>query len=180
MSDNAVDKEVRQAAESINFGLIYAMGPTTLARTARDSYGVNMAVEEATLFRDRFFKAYKGIADWHRLIRSCSQKETRTLSGRRRLMEDNPRVTTLYNTPVQGTSADIMKKALVLVNNCIDQESIKLVATIHDEIILEVAEERAEEATTMLKQRMIEAGEFYLKDIPIEVEITIADSWASK
>jgi len=87
---------------------------------------------------------------------------------------------TLYNTPVQGTAADITKKALALLPQRLADTGAQIIGTVHDEIILEVPEEMAEEAAAILKEAIIEARKAYLVRVPIEVEITIGETWAEK
>ena len=77
-----VTKAQRQSAKAVNFGLIYGMGAAGLQQYARQSYGVEMPLEQATRFRDSFFKAYPGIAGWHRRIKNAKPTEERTLTGR--------------------------------------------------------------------------------------------------
>jgi len=83
---------------------------------------------------------------------------------------------TLYNTPVQRTAADITKKALGLLPERLADTGAKIIGTVHDEIILEVPEGVAVEAAVTLKETMIQAGKAYLSRVPVEVEVTIADT----
>lgn len=176
-----VTKAERQSAKAINFGLIYAMGAKGLQGYAKTVYGVNMSLEEAETFRDRFFKAYKGIASWHaRMKKAVDVTETRTLSGRRCLFKTEAGITALLNTPVQGTAADIAKKALAMLVPVAKKLNGHIIATVHDEILLEVPEAFAEEAAYELKHTMEKAGAYYLKQVPVVAETTIADSWAEK
>jgi DNA polymerase-1 len=111
-----VTKTERQAAKAVNFGLIFAMGAEGLQAYARNIYGVTLSLEEAAAFRSRFFAAYPRMVAWHTRIREEGPpRESRTLSGRRRQWTDAPGVAALYNTPVQGTAADIAKQALALL-----------------------------------------------------------------
>jgi DNA polymerase I len=176
-----VTKTERQSAKAINFGLIYAMGAKGLQGYAKTVYGVDMKLEEAELFRDKFFKAYSGIATWHaRMKKANNVKESRTLSGRRCVYEGETAITALLNTPVQGTAADIVKKALGMLVPVVKGLNGHIIATVHDEILLEVPEEKAEEAADLLKETMEKAGAYYLKLVPVIAETTIADSWAEK
>lgn len=180
-SMDKVTKAERQSAKAINFGLIYAMGAKGLQAYAKSVYGVDMELKEAELFRERFFNAYKGIAAWHQAAkRAANVKEVRTLSGRRCQFGGEAALTALLNTPVQGTAADIAKKAMGLLAPRVKKLSGSIIATVHDEILLEVPEERALEAAELLKQTMEEAGAYYLRQVPVIAETTIADSWAEK
>ena len=85
-------------------------------------------------------------------------------------------MTELLNTPVQGTSADILKRALILLPEALEGTGSKIIACVHDEIIIEVPEQYSNEAARILRQTMIEAGQNYLKSIPVEVDVVVADS----
>ncbi|MFZ0931470.1 MAG: DNA polymerase [Syntrophobacteraceae bacterium] len=87
---------------------------------------------------------------------------------------------TLYNTPIQGTAADITKKALCLLPQRLLGVGARIIGTVHDEIILEVPEQMAGEAAVILKETMIQASEAYLGKVPVEVEVTIGETWAEK
>jgi len=89
-------------------------------------------------------------------------------------------VAELLNTPVQGTSADITKKALCLLQERIQGTGIRIIGCIHDEIIIEAPIAEADKTAEILMESMIEAGKVYLKDVPIEVDISIADNWYEK
>ena len=105
-----VTRAERQAAKAVNFGLIYAMGAEGLRAYARHSYGVTLTADEARTFHQGFFAAYAGVAQWQAQIRAAMPlTESRTLSGRRRQWAEPPRLAALYNTPVQGGAADIIK-----------------------------------------------------------------------
>lgn len=176
-----VTKAERQAAKAVNFGLIYAMGAKGLQGYAKTVYGIDMSLEEAEIFRGRFFKAYSGIAEWHASVkRSNNVKESRTLSGRRCVYTKEPGITALLNIPVQGTAADIAKKALGMLAPVVKELNGHIAATVHDEILLEVPETEASHAAVELKRIMEAAGAFYLKKVPVIAETIIADSWAEK
>jgi DNA polymerase I-like protein with 3'-5' exonuclease and polymerase domains len=176
-----ITKQERQAAKAVNFGLIYAMGARGLQGYAKSVYGVELSLEEAELFRSRFFNAYSGIAKWHdRMKKASNIGESRTLSGRRILFGEQPALTGLLNMPVQGTAADIVKKALVMLVPVTKRLGGSIIATVHDEILLEVPEPSAQEAANELKSIMEAAGAYYLKKVPVVAETIIADSWAEK
>ncbi|MGD0399197.1 MAG: DNA polymerase [Syntrophobacteraceae bacterium] len=86
----------------------------------------------------------------------------------------------LYNTPVQWAAADITKKALGLFRPRLAGTGARIIGTVHDEIILEVPEEVAREVAVILKETMIQAGKAYLAKIPVEVDVTIGETWAEK
>lgn len=174
-----ITKEERQAAKAVNFGLIYSMGAKGLIASARNDYNVNLTLEEARLFRKRFFEFYKGISEWHRGVYQSGASETRTIGGRRRTFESFE-FTRMLNSPVQGTSADITKRALCLLSDKLTGTDVKIIGCIHDEIILEAPESESDEVRNLLRSTMIEAGEYYLKSVPVEVEVSVADNWMEK
>jgi len=176
-----VTKEERQAAKAVNFGLIYAMSAKGLMEYARNKYGITMTLEQTKLFRVNFFQFYKGISQWQRGLENSFQSgvnESRTIGGRRRIMID--KVTRMFNSPVQGTSADITKRALCLLSERLTGTEVKIIGCIHDEIILEAPESESDKAREILRSTMIEAGEFYLKSVPVEVEVSVVDNWMEK
>ena len=111
-----VSKDDRKLAKAVNFGLLYGMGAKGLQSYALKSYGVEMSLEEAALYRRRFFQTYSGLKEWHdnqRRVWHRGETETRTLTGRRRMGVE--RLTDRLNAPVQGTAADGLKLALALL-----------------------------------------------------------------
>jgi len=174
-----IDKKERQLAKAVNFGLLFAMGARGLSDYAENSYGVKMSVKEAEEFKGKFFDHYTGLRDWHKCTKSGSYYEARTLKGRRRLWSTVSSLNERLNMPVQGTAADIMKIALARLPKALKGTEAKLVAIIHDEIILEVPEDKAEAAKRMLVTVMESAGDGFI-DIPLVAEAAIADSWAGK
>jgi DNA polymerase-1 len=174
-----VTKQERQAAKAVNFGLIFAMGAAGLQAYARNVYGVTLTLDEAAAFRDRFFAAYPGMVEWHRRIREeGSPRESRTLSGRRRQWADTPSVAARYNTPVQGTAADITKQALASLPEALAETDARIIGTVHDEILVEAPEEHAERVAHILKATMEHAGQVYLQTVPVVADIRIGRTWA--
>ncbi len=112
--------------------------------------------EEAQQFRNTFFQSFPGIATWHPTIKAGGIRETLTLIGRRRAWNETPRITALYNTTVQGTAADITKKALGLLPQRLANSEARIIGTVHDEIILEVSGGSRNDAAAILEETMIE------------------------
>jgi DNA polymerase-1 len=81
------------------------------------------------------------------------------------------------NTPIQGTSADILKRALRLLSDELRNTSAQIVNIIHDEIVVEADEDNAQEIAQKVEHAMCVAGEEYLKTVPVKVETEIADEW---
>ena len=183
MSLDEVTTAQRQAAKAINFGLIFGMGPRGLKYSAKHSYDVEMTLAEAKTFRNRFFEVYSGIRVWHRKSEQELKytNKQRTLCGRRFIWKDIPPSFTVFiNRQVQGTAADIAKIALGELPSALKKSEAKIIAMIHDEIIIEVPEANAVEAAQRLQQTMEAAGRELLKQVPVVAEARIADSWAEK
>jgi DNA polymerase I-like protein with 3'-5' exonuclease and polymerase domains len=181
-----VTKGDRQIAKSLNFGLIYGMGSGGLQAYAQASYGVQLSMDQAEEFRDKFFKAYPGLARWHqktgntlRNLKPGESYQTRTLAGRKRDFAE-PKITTALNSPVQGSGADITKLALAKLKRRLTGFEAKIIGVVHDEIIVEVAAEQAEAVAAILSECMVQAGQQYLKSVPTEAEAAIGLSWADK
>jgi DNA polymerase-1 len=179
-----VSKDDRKLAKAVNFGLLYGMGAQGLRSYALKSYGVHMNLEEATVYRRRFFNTYPGLKNWHDNERRSWQRgdiETRTLIGRRRM--DVRKVTDRLNAPVQGTGADGLKLALALLWECRGEcPGAMSVLVCHDEVVVECDAEQAAAAKVWLEKAMIEGMDVVLNGtgevaVPVEVEARIARSW---
>jgi len=182
-----VGKEDRKLAKAVNFGLLYGQGTRGLKDYARDKYETDITLEEAARYKRRFFETYPGLAAWHereRLRMKRGETETRTLTGRRRT--GVTRFTEWVNAPVQGTGADGLKLALALLwerrKECPDTVPV---ACVHDEIVIECAEDKAEKAKAWLERAMIDGMDEVLNGpdvegprVPVEVETKIAKTWA--
>jgi DNA polymerase-1 len=177
-------KEDRKLAKALNFGLLYGMGAQGLRSYALRSYGVEMSLEEATLYRRRFFDTYPGLKRWHEQERRAWQRrdtETRTHTGRRRT--NVHKLTDRLNAPVQGSGADGLKLALALLwerrNEC--PGAVPVLAC-HDEVVVECDAEQAGEAKTWLEKAMVDGMDVVLNnadevEAPVEVEARMARSW---
>lgn len=178
-----VTKTDRQKAKAVNFGLVFGMGSRGLVKYAKSSYGVDMNLAEAEYIRASFFKTYKGIASWHKKVANNgdNMQYNETLSGRKRYYKTDQRfVSELYNTPVQGTGADILKMALIRLFDRLKGTSGKLTNCVHDEIVVECNENDASIIAKIVRQEMVAAGEEYIKSVPIEVEVLVAQDWSEK
>jgi DNA polymerase-1 len=174
-----VTRAERQAAKAVNFGLLYAMSAEGLRAYAQHSYGVTLTADQARAFHQGFFTAYAGVAQWQAQIRAAMPlTESRTLRGRRRQWATPPRLAALYNTPVQGGAADIIKYALGMLPQALQGTGAMIVGTIHDEILVEAPDDRAPEVVHLLKTTMEQAGQTYLSRVPMVADVRIASSWA--
>ncbi|MGB9804376.1 DNA polymerase [Desulfofundulus sp.] len=188
VSPEQVTKEMRQRAKACNFGMIYGMSARTFQQYAKTSYGVDMSEEEAAALREAFFRAYPGVAAWHRRQKAFAQANrfVRTVSGRKRKWpegKDLP-ITQAYNTPDQGTGADILKTAMFYIYRDLffrGWEDAVIVNSVHDEIILECPGDLAEEVAGLVKAGMEAAWYDLMGDeVPIEAEPVVGTSWADK
>lgn len=169
------DKLARQRAKAGNFGLLYGMGAPGLQTYARNTYGVEMSLDEATEFRNAFFGEYKGLRKWHR-SQSNHPVDTRTLAGRRR--KNVLSYTEKLNTPVQGSAADGMKLGLALLFERKGQHPDAFpVLTVHDELVVEGPEESAAEVGVWLKKAMVDGMSQILTAVPVDVEVSANQTW---
>ena len=140
-----------------------------------------MTIAEANRHRATFFKTYPGLARWHRNtnIARATQKESRTLAGRRRLLDPKTPLMHRLNSPVLGTEADAAKTALALLwerrNEC---PSARPIAFIHDEIVLEADVADADAAKAWVEKAMVDAMAPLIAPIPVEVEVQVGRTWA--
>ena len=177
-----VSEEERKLAKAVNFGLLYGMSARGLAEYGRISFGLRLEEKEAREFRRKFFEAYPALQRWHEEARQAAEDpkvtEVRTLYGRRRWLPppggrmEWVRFTALVNTPVQGTCGDAIKRAMVVLADA------PLVSTVHDELILEVAEKESEVMAARVSQAMREGFAGMVPEELITVAVRRAGSWA--
>jgi DNA polymerase-1 len=175
-----VTKEDRQRAKAVNFGLIYGMSAETLREHARNNYGVELSETEAQEFRRRFFWTYRGIADWHERERQAGPHDVRTRSGR--LVRNVDRFTNRLNTPVQGTGADGLKRAMALMYERRHEvpSDVKFCLAVHDEVVVECNETDAQAVADWLKTNMLEGMQGLIPEVPVEVEVQVGRAWAGE
>ncbi|HKY28050.1 MAG TPA: DNA polymerase, partial [Pyrinomonadaceae bacterium] len=176
-----VSKEQRDFAKRLNFGVVYGIG------AQRFSMLTGLSVAEAENILRKYFATYRGLDNYLREAanRAVSERQARTASGRlvrfRFDEQDRQQVSMTQrngkNTPIQGTSADILKRALRLLRDELRGTSAQIVNIIHDEIVVEVNASEAQEIARKVERAMCAAGEEYLKTVPVKVETEIADEW---
>lgn len=181
-----VTKAQRQMAKAVNFGLIYGMAAPKLVQYAQANYGVSMSLNEAELFRTRYFEAYAGVKQWHRIIFSDECKKrgmTRTVAGRLRYLKPESH-NEFANTPVQGTGADGLKCSLWIVYERLKKygNQARMIHMVHDEIIIEADEDPdlLKAVKRDLEEGMIEGIQPMLRKVPAVVEGGIGETWAEK
>jgi DNA polymerase-1 len=184
--ESEVTKEDRQLAKSVNFGLLYGQSASGLVRYAASSYGITLTEARAKSIRAAFFRNYTRLRNWHSRSYNLAEQgvgEVRTRAGRRRLVPKSAsvweRFTALVNTPVQGGTADGMKRAITLVASRLP-EGAALVSTVHDELVVECREQDADAVRSILNESMTEAMAALFPEVAIEVETTPCDTWAEK
>jgi len=179
LEDVSIDQ--RRKAKAINFGLIYGMSAFGLAKQ------IKVARHEAQQYIDRYFERYPGVLGYMDGIRAQAHEDgfVETIFGRRLyLPEINARnkmlqqaaERTAINGPMQGTAADIIKKAMLAVDEYLEISSLdaSMIMQVHDELVVEVAEHQAEEVKIMLIEQMMNAVQL---DVPLIVEAEIGDNW---
>ena len=177
-----VSEEERKLAKAVNFGLLYGMSARGLAEYGRISFGLKLEEKEAREFRRKFFEAYPGLQRWHEEARQAAADpkvtEVRTLYGRRRWLPppggrmEWVRFTALVNTPVQGTCGDAIKRAMVSLSDA------PLVSTVHDELILEVAEKESVGMVDRVAKAMRAGFAGMVPEELIQVAVRRSGSWA--
>jgi DNA polymerase-1 len=176
-----VSKEQRDFAKRLNFGVVYGIGAQRFALMT------GVTVPEAENVLRRYFGTYRGLDTYLReaATRAVTDRQARTASGRlvRFRYDENDRQQISMtqrngkNTPIQGTSADILKRALRLLRDELANSDAQIVNIIHDEIVVETSADDAQETAQKVERIMCAAGEEYLKTIPVKVETEIADEW---
>ena len=179
----------RQIAKSANFGLLYGAGAEGLRKYAGSS-GVIMSYEDAVRIRDSWLNTYSGIREWQKnnlnISRDTEEDEWAEVripqtNMRRFLKGKLNRVTVRCNTPIQGAGAAILKYALKDLWLQVKQQGevkVKIAAAVHDELILLVKEDLADEWAEILKTTMEKAEAIWLGDVPALAEVSIGDKWS--
>ena len=179
LGDVTVDQ--RRSAKAINFGLIYGMSAFGLAK----QIGVDRKQSQAYI--DRYFARYPGVLDYMERTRTqaAEQGYVETIFGRRLYLPDinakNPALRkgaerTAINAPMQGTAADIIKKAMVAVDNWLTASGLdaRVILQVHDELVLEVREDLVDQVRDEVRIHMSEAAKL---DVPLLVEVGVGNNW---
>jgi len=175
-----VDSFRRRAAKTIVFGVLYGMSAHRL------SSELSIPYVEAENFIERYFASYPRVRAWiDKTLEDAREKGyVETLFGRRRFVPDlNSKIRTVreaaermaFNMPVQGTATgDLMKLAMVKLHPELERRKAHLVLQVHDELLVEVAEDQADEVAEVVREVMQNAWKF---NVPIEVGIGIGQNW---
>lgn len=174
-----ITKDERQAAKAINFGLVYAMGAEALKRYCENVFNIYISIETAQRLRNRFLQVYSGVRKWQDRIKKDNPYTDKSLAGRIYKYNDKDGLATKCNIPIQGTAADIIKDAIGNVYEKLRYTNAKLIAVIHDEIIIESTKEESEMVKEILKKTMENSAKEFMIHVPLLAEASIRRSWAT-
>jgi len=180
-SAEAVTADQRRSAKAINFGLIYGMSAFGLAKQ------LGIERKAAQEYVDRYFERYPGVREFMERIREDARDKgyVETLFGRRlHLPEINARngqrraaaERTAINAPMQGTAADIIKRAMLKVDAWVKDEgdSLRMIMQVHDELVFEVRQGEVERLSATIREHMEAAAEL---KVPLVVDVGVGDNW---
>ena len=177
-----VTKEMRQAAKAVNFGIIYGISDFGLSRD------LGIPRSEAKQYIEKYFTRYYGVRDYLRRTIAEAKKKgyVTTLLKRRRYLPDlqsrNYHVRSFaeraaMNTPIQGSAADIIKLAMLKLYQVLQEDEwrkTKLILQVHDELILDVPQEKVLEIGSVVKEIMSNA---YPLLVPLKVDLQVGPNW---
>ncbi|WP_313677399.1 DNA polymerase I [Pantoea vagans] len=177
-----VSAEQRRSAKAINFGLIYGMSAFGLSRQ------LNIGAGEAKKYMDLYFERYPGVLRYMENTRQLAASKgcVETIEGRRLWLPDIKSSNAIrrkaaeraaINAPMQGTAADIIKRAMIAVDAWLEQQndnSVRMIMQVHDELVFEVKAEAVEAASQKIRALM--EGSVQL-DVPLLVEVGVGDNW---
>ena len=181
LSEDGVGDEQRRAAKAINFGLIYGMSAWGLGR----QLGIDRG--SAQEYVDRYFDRYPGVRDYMDRTREQARDQgyVETVFGRRLYLPEirarnaqrrQYAERTAINAPMQGSAADIIKRAMIDVDAWLQRHDpeVAMVMQVHDELVFEVPEDRVEAFRTAVVERMSQAAELR---VPLQVDAAAGDDW---
>ncbi len=177
----AVDKEMRRKAKTVNFGIIYGISAYGLSQR------IGIPRKEAKEIIDNYFEKFPGIKNYMDTTIAFAQKHgyVETLLGRRRYVRDiNSRNATVrgfaernaINAPIQGSAADMIKMAMIHVHDWLKNSNLqtKMILQVHDELLFDVPKNEIEQVNPMVKHLMTNAMQL---NVPLEVESGVGNSW---
>ncbi|TDY03678.1 DNA polymerase I [Thiohalophilus thiocyanatoxydans] len=176
-----VNSEQRRSAKAINFGLIYGMSAFGLGR----QLGIDRG--QAQEYVNLYFARYPGVKQYMDDIREKAREQgyVETVYGRRLYLPEintsnhtrrQYAERTAINAPMQGTAADIIKRAMITLDAVIEKEQLPIwmIMQVHDELVFEVREDAVDEATKVIRDNMVRGAEL---SVPLEVDVGIGDNW---
>ncbi|HUL12645.1 MAG TPA: DNA polymerase I [Methylococcaceae bacterium] len=181
MTPESVTPDQRRAAKAINFGLIYGMSAFGLAKQ------LSVGRESAQVYIDLYFCRYPGVKAYMDQTRERAREQgfVETLFGRRLHIPDIKASNgqrrqyaerTAINAPMQGTAADIIKRAMIAVDGWIQDKRppVKMIMQVHDELVFEVAEGHVDEVIAEIRNLMCQAADL---DAPLVVDVGVGLNW---
>ncbi len=181
VSTDEVTKDQRRSAKAINFGLIYGMSAFGLAKQ------LDITRPEAQEYVDLYFKRYPGVKEYMEQTKEKAREDgyVETVFGRRLyLHEINAKngmrrqyaERTAINAPMQGTAADIIKRAMISLDKDIQtgKFDMRMIMQVHDELIFEIKESQVDDAIKLITNKMEQAAEL---SVPLVVDVGIGNNW---
>ncbi|HEV2274622.1 MAG TPA: DNA polymerase I [Acidobacteriaceae bacterium] len=181
VSPEGMDKETRNRAKAVNFGIVYGISPFGLAQQ------LGIEQNEAKLYIETYFARYQGVRTYIDRVLEETRREqrVRTLFGRARPIPDiqsrNANLRgfaerTAVNTPLQGTAADLIKIAMIRIDRLLREERLDAVMTlqVHDELVFDVPEEEVERVKSLVQREMEHVLEL---TVPIAVDCGVGRNW---
>ena len=179
--ESEMTSDIRRKAKAINFGIIYGISPFGLASQ------LDIPQAEAKEYIDNYFKNFPEIKEYMEKTKEFAHQYgyIKTLYGRKCFITNinNPKLKSYaeraaINAPIQGSAADIIKMAMIKIQNALAQNNlindIRMLLQVHDELVFEVKEDKIDYATKFIKETMENIVKL---SIPLEVEVGIADNW---
>ena len=181
VSPEVLTAELRRQAKAINFGIIYGMSAFGLSKQ------LEISRKMAQTFIDQYFDRYRGVKRFleHTVEEARRKQQTSTLLGRIRILTEinssnhiirQAAERTAINTPIQGSAADLIKVAMIQVNQALNEKKLKsaMLLTVHDELVFEVPPEELKVVSRMVKEIM--EGVWKLK-VPLKINIAHGHNW---
>jgi DNA polymerase-1 len=181
VDEERVTADMRARAKTINFGVIYGMGPRGLSNQ------LGIGLDEAKRFIDEYFEKYPGVKGYidSAIARARLSGCAETLLGRKRLLgeigSENNRTRSFseriaVNMPIQGTAADMIKLAMIRIDRDIVEEGLgsRMILQVHDELVFEVVPGERDRLGALVKERMESA---LALDVPVRADIGFGDNW---
>lgn len=178
---SSVTSNMRRQAKAVNFGILYGISPYGLAED------LGISPREAKSFIDKYFETYPGIKDYMNLVieRAHNEGSVKTIMGRTReiselsssnYMQRSMGERMALNTPIQGSSADILKKAMIEIDNSMKEKGLKstMLLQVHDELIFNVLNDEKEIMERLVRDVMENT---YKLNVPLVVDIEFGDNW---
>lgn len=176
-----VTKEQRSSAKAVNFGIVYGIGEFSLAQD------LHISVKEAKAYIESYLEKYHGVRNYMESIKEQAKKDgyVKTMLNRIRYIPElkSPNYNirqfgerVALNTPIQGTAADIIKLAMVRVDNRLINEGLKskLILQVHDELIVEAHKDEVDKVKQILSEEMQNAMKL---NVPLKVDMSTGHSW---